>query len=107
MFDVDTTGFVYVKLETLYQKDGEGHVYPVRAIYINTKSHFGEAPVIATDKEFVNLPTAFTDEAKGILSDDEAIAEIKAGVIGFTIRTYMHPKYNRLCYTIDFVDING
>jgi len=106
LFDVDTNGFEYFKLSDLYQKNGAECQYMVRAIYINTKSAFGNAPIIATDSFFVNLPTYMLSTAREILDDDESVEQIKAGKVAFVIREYMQKKFNRVCYGINFVDVN-
>ena len=48
--------FGYKTLDELYKKNGENHVYTVKALYINKKSQYGDAPVIATDECLVNAP---------------------------------------------------
>lgn len=105
IFDVDTTGFQYVKLSDLFKQNGADCQYMVRAIYINTKSVFGNAPIIATDKFFVNLPSYMLTTAREILDDDESVEQIKAGKVAFVVREYMQKKYNRVCYGINFVDV--
>jgi len=104
-FDVDTTGFEYRKLSDLFSANGAGYVYIVKAIYINMKTKFNDAPVIATDSFFVNLPSHMTNTAREILNDDEFIGAINAGKIGFTVHEYTQKKYNRVCYGINFVDV--
>ena len=105
VFDIDTTGFEYFKLSDLYKQNGAGFQYPIKGFYINTMSKFGDAPVIATDKFFVNLPANMLDEIQNILSDDSDIETIRAGKVGFIIREYTNKKYNRVCYSIKFIDI--
>ena len=104
-FSVDTTGYEYRKLADLFMENGAGAVYTVRGIYINTKTKFNDAPVIATDGFFVNLPSHMTETAREILGDNEFIDAINAGKIGFTVHEYTQKKYNRVCYGINFVDI--
>lgn len=104
-FDIDTTNFEYASLEDLYSSNGKEKVYPLTAIYINTKSKFGEAPVFATDECFVNAPSHMLDTAKEILADEEAIADINSGKVGFEIYSYIAEKFNRTCFGINFVDM--
>ena len=104
-FDVDTTNFHYESLADLFNNDGAGVVYPLTAIYINTKSKYGKAPVFATDKFFVNAPSHMLDTANEILLDDDAIAAINKGEVGFTIYPYTAEKFNRDCFGINFVDL--
>lgn len=104
-FDVDTTYFEYMSLEELYSNNGEGEVYPLTAIYINTKSQYGIAPVFATDVCFVNVPSHMAETVKEILADENAVAEINNGKVGFKIYLYHSDKYHRDCFGINFVDM--
>ncbi len=104
-FEIDTTGFEYYSLEELYEQNGEDFVYPIHALYINTKGHYGDSPVVATEEYFVNFPSHMLDVARDILDNDEAIELINNGEVGFRIYKYTQKKYNRECYAIDFVDM--
>lgn len=104
-FDVDTTNFEYESLADLYNDNGKDKVYPLTAIYINTKSRYGDAPVLATDTCFVNAPSHMLDIAKEILADDEACEAINKGEAGFQIYAYINAKFNRECFGINFVDM--
>ena len=79
-------------------------------LYINTKSQYGEAPVagVADVKEpyMVNLPKHLLDQVRDMLNDTEAIEAIQLGRAGFVIRTYNPKGSNRVCYTVDWVDID-
>lgn len=105
-FAIDTTGFQYASMADLFNAHGANHVYPVRALYINTKGKFADSPVIATESEFVNCPAHMTDTVRDIIADDEAIEMINGGAVGFQIYQYENVKYNRDCFGIRFVDID-
>ncbi len=104
LFDVDTSDLDYINLESLYTKNGADKVYPVKAIFINHKSKFGDAPVIVTDENIVNLPKYLLDDCLDILSDKEAVEDINNDIVGFTIYTYTTKNTKNDCYSIDFVD---
>ena len=104
-FNVDTNNFEYQSLADLYNNNGKEMVYPLTAIYINSKSKFGEAPVLATNDCFVNAPSHMLDVARDILADDEAIADINNGKVGFEIYIYHNDKFNRDCFGVNFVDM--
>jgi len=104
-FDIDTSKFTYESLSDMFNNDGSGVVYPLTAIYINTKSKYGNAPVLATDTCFVNAPSHMLDTAREILADEEAVAAINNGEVGFTIYPYTAEKFNRDCFGVNFVDI--
>lgn len=103
-FDIDTSNFEYKSLAELWDGNQET-VYPIRAIYINTKSKFGAAPVIATDEELVNAPAHLLDTCQEILHDDDAIKLINEGKAGFKIYIYHNDKFNTDCFGIEFVDV--
>lgn len=104
-FNVDTTSFEYESMADLYNANGKDKVYPLTAIYINTKSKYGNAPVFATDSCFVNAPQHMLDVVNEILADDEAVAAINNGEVGFTIYPYTAEKFNRETFGINFVDL--
>ena len=122
LFKINTDGFEYISLEDLY-KERESNVaiedfeepeevkeiveetiYQVRGIYINTKGLFDDAPVVALDSAYVNLPAHMTQICREILSDPQAIAAINAGRVGFTIYAYEKPQYHKTCYSVRWVD---
>lgn len=87
-FDIDTTGFKYVKLVEL--KVGE--TYKLCGLYINTKGEYGASPVAILEDCFVNLPSHLLDVVRDMLISDETIADIKAGKCGFTPEEYTDKK---------------
>lgn len=105
-FDVDVTGFKnYYQLKTLYNGVGEKHIYPVRAIFINTKGKYGPHGQVATDGYFVSLPGHMTDMCNQILEDAESVETINRGLVGFKIYTYTTPNSASPCYSIEWVDL--
>ena len=106
LFTIDTEGFEYFSLEDLYRPDNEDMVFPVRGIYLNKKSLYGPAYVLATDDCYVNLPDHLNDDCEEILKDKLAISDINRKVVGFKIYKYVQKKYNRECYSITWVDVD-
>ena len=106
LFDVDTSNFEYVSLQELYDnvEGDEEYKFPVRAIYINTKSEYGDAPVIATDSCYVNIPQHLVDTCRAILRDPAAVQAINDGAVAFTIYKYEQKRFNRECYSIRWAD---
>lgn len=103
VFTINTSTFEYFSLEEMYQD--EETVYPVRGVYINNKSLYDPAPVLATDRYYVNLPAHMVDECRDIISDRQAISAINRGLVGFTIYNYHQERFNKDCYSIKWVDI--
>lgn len=97
--------FGYVTLEDMYKYGGEGVVYPVNAIYINKKSQYGDAPVIATDSCLVNIPSHLLDTVTEMLKDEEVFTAVNNGELGFSIYPYSTDKRKGTFYSIKWVDI--
>lgn len=98
--------FKYVSLSELFQKNGSNKVYKVNAIYINRKSRYADAPVVATDSELVNMPSHMTDTVKQMLQDDEVIEAVNKGKLGFTIYQYENKQQgHNLYFSINWVDM--
>lgn len=103
-FEVDTTNFEFKSLAQL-KNEYDDEVHKILGAYINTKSKYGNAPVVITDNCFVNLPKHLLETFLKILESDEDVADINNGKVGFKIRTYSPKGTNSVCYTIDFVDM--
>ena len=104
LFNIDTTGYEYKSLEEIYNNEQE--VFAVNGIYINEKSLYDPAPVIASNGYYVNLPSHMLAECREILNDGQAIIAINRGTVGFSIYKYHNNRFNRDCYSIKWVDVN-
>ena len=105
IFDIDTSEFDYVSLEDLYNTNGADWVYPLKGLYIGTKSNYDpETPILATDETYVNLPVHQLGEVKEMLADKQAIDAINKGCAGFVIEKYYQKKYKKDCYAAVWVD---
>ena len=81
----------YTNLKALYEKYGAGKKFRFRGCYINKKStKVKEAPVIALDTIYVNLPQHQLDNIKQMMQDPEEVNEINAGRAGFRIAPYRY-----------------
>lgn len=99
LFTIDTGDFDYVNLEDLVKRDGEGVVYKVRGVYVGTKSLYDpEAPMLATESEYVNLPVHQLPEIKAMLADRRAIDAINNGECGFVIESFYQKRFKKTCY---------
>lgn len=87
------------------KKNGENHVYTVKALYINKKSQYGDAPVIATDECLVNAPSHLLDTVNEMILDEEVHEAANNGALGFTIYSYSTDKRKGTFYSIKWVDI--
>lgn len=105
-FGIDTTDFPYVKLTDIFNSKNEGGgdvVHPINGLYVH-KSQLGDSPVIidAENKRLVNLPQFTGNTIREILADSEAVEDIKANKVGYTI--YEYDSHAKKCYGITFVD---
>ncbi len=100
IFTAEVTGDEeYTNLQYLYERDGEGAVYTIKALYIGTKSSFDpETPLVLIDGWYVNLPVHQLGEIKEMLANPQAIQAINDGKAAFTIATYFQKRFNRTCY---------
>lgn len=97
--------FKYFNLADLYKVGGEKALFPVKAMYINTKSQYGDAPVIATDECLVNVPVHMLETIREMLNDQEAIDAINEDKLGFTVYPYSAKGRKGVFYSIKWVDI--
>lgn len=113
LFTVDTSTFEYVSLETLYdtlavdEETGDVIQEPfiVRGVYINTHGMYDPAPVIATDNCYVNLPSHLNDVCRDMINDKQSIKAINDGKVGFIIYKYFQARFQKDCYSIEWVDL--
>lgn len=116
-FNIDTSALTYKKLKDLYSENSNdaGAIFVIGAVYINTKSKFGENPnvcVMDVDENgeiipafMVNLPRHLVDDCKAMLEDEEAVDAIKNCRVGFTIRKYFNKVYKTDAYSVEWVDV--
>ena len=57
----------------------------IRKLWINTKSRFGDTPMLTTDTYHVNLPTFMLDEVKKMMDDEQDVKDINAGLAAFRV----------------------
>lgn len=93
-------GAEYYKLSQL-QRDV---VYPVDALYINTKGRYGDEGVVLSMGVLVNLPQHLTETVKEMRSDNELTDAINKGSFGFKV--YQYDGTNGSGYSVNWVDID-
>lgn len=93
----------YVSLEVLYNKNPE-QIHDVKALYINTKSKFGDAPCVAIDPVIiVNLPKHLLETVKEMIADDECVDAINNNEVKFKIYSYRDNTFNKTCYGVEWL----
>lgn len=98
--------YTYCTLHDLYTKNGKNKVYPCKALYINKKSRFGDAPIVAIDEFLVNLPSHLLGTVQDMMNDEELVDAVNEGKFGFTIYTYENKNSrNEICYSVNWVDM--
>lgn len=107
---VNTAGRKYFKLPELAEQYEAGHTFILDCLYINDKSIYGDAPVcgVADVKGsfMVNLPKHLLAQLSDMLKDEEAVQAIQLGRAGFRIRQYQPKGSTRICYTVDWCDVD-
>ena len=93
----------YVSLEELYNQNPE-QIHDVKALYINTKSRFGDAPCVAIDPIIiVNLPNHLLETVKEMINDDECVTAINNNEVKFKIYSYKDRTFNKTCYGVEWL----
>lgn len=108
LFNIETEDFEYMSLEDLAKASEnceEPPVFVIRGIYINRKSLYDPSPVVALDDCYVNLPSHLLPACEEMLHDRLAVDAINAGSCGFRIEKYFQKRYQRECYSVEWVDI--
>ena len=105
LFNVRIKEPAYTSLADLFAEYGKDHVFPIAAIYINTKGMYGPQAVIAINEStLVNLPSHLLKVCKDMIGDPEAVTSINEGHAGFKI--YQYTGKNGHCgFSVDWVDI--
>ena len=108
LFNIDPTDFDYHSIEELTEQPGdepEDRVYVVRGIYINKKSLYDPSPVIALDDCYVNFPAHLLDVCQEMMSDRAVVDAINEGHCGFRVTKYHQKRFNKDCYSVEWVDL--
>lgn len=124
IFDIDTSEFEYCSLEELFKEnaseqpllDDEGNAtgetemvcneqFKIYGLYINDKSMYDPQPIVALADRYVNLPAHLYKTAVEILNTPRAIDAINKGHVGFTIEKYYQKRYNKECFSVNWVDM--
>lgn len=103
-FDV-TTENPYINLSDLQ----DGQVIVIDGFFINPKGKYGKHPVaqICNEKgEIYNLslPKSLTNVFEQILDSDEMVQAVKDGQCKAKVVKYFSKRFEKWCYTINFVD---
>ncbi len=104
-FNINTDGFEYKSLADLFNDNGKDAVYSFYAVYINRKSKYGDAPVVATADSYVNLPKHTLNDCTEMIEDAETVKAINDGKCGFKIYQYHDKRHNRDCFGVEWVDV--
>lgn len=106
---IDTEGFEFYKLSEMYELVQDADL-KLHGLFVNTKDKYGYGAscVAILEDRFVSLPQHMVEEIQEILADPEDVEAIKAGKVGFKIRTYESDKKkgkDKTCYAISWVDL--
>lgn len=79
---------VFINFLELYLKSGDDTVHDLQAIFINTKSKYGNAPVFISNEYQVNVPQHMLDTAEEMINDSDVVDLINKGKVGFQLYAY-------------------
>lgn len=105
-FDFQTPEhFEFKKLSELYVPNAKAdeNLKPLNALFINTKSKFGNSPVAVTDNELVNLPGHLLESVEQMISDDEVVQMINEGKAAIEIYQYESKNWGTN-YSVNFTE---
>lgn len=100
-----TQGFEYRTLEELYKANGKEQEYLVNGLYVNDNSKFGKSPLIVGSSEYINLPNHMVSQIEEIRNTESIVEDINNGKVGFRIYEYHQKAYNKICYSIEWVEM--
>lgn len=100
-FNLDIKGYEFTTLKDLFKSNC---THKINGFYF-TKGKFGVKVVLSLPdiKKRVDLPLNMTKVFNDIISNENAINDIKNGKVGFAVRKY--ESHNKECYTIIFKDL--
>ena len=82
----------------------EDKIYPVKALYINKKSVYGDAPcIVINEGTTVNLPKHLLETVIEMINDEECVNAINNCEVKFLVYRYYEPTYKKNCYSIDWL----
>lgn len=93
----------YCKLADLVECNGIDAIYTVEALFINTKSKFGSAPVLVTSQWLVNAPSHLTQTVQQMINTPEIVSMVNARKVGFKI--YQYTNNNNVYYSVEWVEV--
>lgn len=103
-FDFEASeDFEFVKPKEIFEDKNENNKRPLKALFINTKSKFGDSAVAVTTTELVNLPNHMVDDVKEMMHDDEVIELVNKDKVMIEIYSFDN-KYGT-CYGVKFEEI--
>lgn len=80
--------------------------YAIHGIFCTPDNGYGPGAVIILDDALLNVPASQYEKVSGVLSDPEAVEDIKSGAYGVIITEYTSKKYKRKGFGIEFTEIN-
>lgn len=93
----------YTSLKEVYKDSKKGHIFLVKGVYTSDKGKFGPSANVATESFRANVPSHMVETIKEILADEEDIAAINAGKVGFKVYTYKNEYGTQ--YGLEWVDL--
>lgn len=96
--------FEYANLKRLVDLYGIKQEHVLNALYINTKSRYGNSPVAVTGTHLVNLPGHLLDTVNEMMNDPEFVEAVNNHLVGFTI--YEYEGRNGKGYSVNWISLD-
>lgn len=93
----------YLNLKECFEKFAD-ETQMVLALYINTKSKFGNAPVLLSNGFLVNLPSHLLETVQEMMEDEELVQAINECKFGFKV--YQYDGKNGKGFSVRWVDLD-
>lgn len=103
-FTFDLKGYTFTSLKELFNsEETKTKVHSLDGFYF-TRGKYGVhvVAVMSDVKKRVDLPSILTKVFNDIVSNADAVNDIKNGKVGFIVRKY--DSHNKECYSITFKD---
>lgn len=103
-FTFNADNCTFINLNEYLDDHDINQIVPVKGLFINRKSKFGDRPVLITPEYKINLPKHLMKDFLMVLASHEMCTAINTGHCGF--RFYTYEKEGKTCYSGTFVDID-
>lgn len=92
----------FLKLSELFNQSQQ-KTHTLHALFINTKSQYGDEPVAVIEGHYINLPRHLLDTVKEMREDDDFVYLVNQRKVGMEI--YQYQSKHGLAYSVNWVEV--